>query len=301
MENNKLISIGIPFYNSQNTLISAIKSVFAQTYQNWELLLVNDGSTDGSIDIAMSVKDSRVRVVDNKENKRLPYRLNQIADIANGDYVARMDADDMMFPSRIEEQVEFLHNNPKFDLVQTGICSIDSKGKAIGIRGCKLHPSISGSFIFASRHINHATIVAKKEWFQRNRYDPNCRIAQDLDLWCRAYSKGDFNLGHIAKPYYLVCEADSISIVKLLRAYRVQRSIIRRHGLDFGFSQYGLIKLLGHNYVKTFSQILLSILHLNSSVCVFMRNSKIGNVVKENINNKVEGIRSTKVPGLSGF
>ncbi len=73
------VSIGIPFYNNEQTLVDTIRSVFAQTYQGWELILVDDGSSDRSLEIARSVDDERVRVITDGQNKKLPARLNQIA------------------------------------------------------------------------------------------------------------------------------------------------------------------------------------------------------------------------------
>ena len=105
---SELVTIGLPFYNDRLTLELAIKSIFAQTYKNWELILVDDGSTDGSLNIAKKITDKRVRIISDEKNKGLIFRLNQIASLAKGKYLARMDADDLMQPTRIEKQVEFL-------------------------------------------------------------------------------------------------------------------------------------------------------------------------------------------------
>ena len=99
------ITIGIPFYNAEVYLADAIRSIFAQTYQEWELILVDDGSTDSSLEIARSVKDSRVRVIADGVNRRLPYRLNQITAEAKYDLIGRMDADDIISPVRFEKQL----------------------------------------------------------------------------------------------------------------------------------------------------------------------------------------------------
>ena len=107
---NKLVTIAIPFYNPGPAFEDAIKSVFAQTYTNWELLLVNDGSTDDSLEKALAIKDSRVQVINDGKNLGLGARLNQIAQLASGEYLARMDADDIMHPERIENKL-FLENN----------------------------------------------------------------------------------------------------------------------------------------------------------------------------------------------
>ena len=113
------VTIGIPFYNAKHTLADAIRSVFAQTFQDWELILADDGSTDGSAEIARMVDDPRVTVISDGMNRGLPYRLNKITELARADYIARMDADDLMHPERLTLQVQYLDANPAVDVVST--------------------------------------------------------------------------------------------------------------------------------------------------------------------------------------
>src|SRR5699024_7083751 len=105
-----MITIGIPFFTDESYLDMAIRSIINQTYQDWVLLLVDDGSSDGSLGIAKKYeeKDSRISVISDGENKKLPYRLNQIAQLTKTPYLARMDADDIMHPERIEKQLGIL-------------------------------------------------------------------------------------------------------------------------------------------------------------------------------------------------
>ena len=107
------VTIGISFYNAEDYLSDAIKSILVQTYSHWELILIDDGSKDNSLKIAdtYAAKDKRIRVISDGMNKKLPYRLNQITSEAKGDYIARMDADDVIAVDRIEKQVNFLEKN----------------------------------------------------------------------------------------------------------------------------------------------------------------------------------------------
>ena len=102
------VTVGIPFYNAGKDFHTAIASVLNQTHQNIELILVNDGSTDESLSIAQSFSDKRITIIDDKLNKGLPARLNQIIDLAQGEYIARMDADDVISADRISKQVKRL-------------------------------------------------------------------------------------------------------------------------------------------------------------------------------------------------
>src|SRR5699024_94971 len=128
------ISIGLPFYNAEEFLLDSIKSIFAQTYQNWELILIDDGSTDNSLSIAQSIDDPRVRLYYDGKNKKLAARLNEIAKLARHDYIARMDADDLISRDKLEKQLRILLENPNFDLVSTGLISITDDLKPVGLR-----------------------------------------------------------------------------------------------------------------------------------------------------------------------
>src|SRR5215207_5701854 len=120
------VTIGLPFYNAANTLASAVRSVFAQTYHDWELILVNDGSSDRSLEIADAVKDPRIRVMSDGRNKGLAARLNEITSSACGRYIARMDADDLMHPDRLARQVALLQTRPRVDVVGTATYATDA-------------------------------------------------------------------------------------------------------------------------------------------------------------------------------
>ena len=116
-----MVTIGLPFYNAEKYLALAIESVLQQTYTNWELLLLDDGSTDNSLSIAQSYaqKDSRIKVISDGKNKNLATRLNELPSLAQGLYLARMDADDIMHSARIERQLSVLKAHPEIDVLGT--------------------------------------------------------------------------------------------------------------------------------------------------------------------------------------
>ena len=103
-----MLTIGLPFFNNDKTLADAVKSILIQSYKDWELILIDDGSTDGSNDIAKKFAsiDNRIKLVSDGQNRGLIYRLNQIIDLAKGEYIARMDSDDMMMPGKLAKQME---------------------------------------------------------------------------------------------------------------------------------------------------------------------------------------------------
>ena len=130
---NPLVSIALPVFNAEKTLAIAIRSIIYQTYSNWELFVIDDGSTDNSLLIAQSFKDSRIVVISDGKNKGISSRLNQALTLCKGEYFARMDADDVSFPERIEYQVKYMSLNRNIDLLGTGIIIFSGDGISHGI------------------------------------------------------------------------------------------------------------------------------------------------------------------------
>lgn len=178
------VTVAIPVYNGLPYLRDAIQSVINQSYTDWVLYLINDGSTDGSLEIMyeFSVIDSRVIVIDDGLNKGLIARLNQSIEMTATEYYARMDADDIMHRTRIEEQVKFMEAHPETDVVGSSIMTIDRNNKIIGSH---LSSGKVNSFI-------HPTVLGKTEWFSENPYCNWAVRAEDYELWCRTSPYSNF-------------------------------------------------------------------------------------------------------------
>lgn len=265
-----LISIGIPFYNCEAFLEAAVKSVIAQTYENWELILVNDGSTDNSLSIAKSFTDPRIRVISDGKNKKLSNRLNQIISEAKGEYIARMDADDMLDPCRLEKQVSILKENPNIDLVSTGVASISNDNKIRGIRNYYNVKLSKYNMVAGNIGIVHASILARKSWYLRNQYKEGV-IAEDYELWNRAYFNNDLNCYKIPQPLYYYREDGNVTYPKLMRAYKNQISIISYYRKNLSFIEFLEINL--KMYLKIFIVFILNLLGL-LSILISRRNSE---------------------------
>ena len=223
---NPEITIGLTFYNNESTLKDALRSIFAQTFQDWELIIIDDYSTDGSFEIAASVRDSRVKVY--REEKRLGFvnALNRMTELANGKYYARMDADDMMHPERLSRQLRYLKSNKNVDLVDTAMYSMDQEGNPVGIREAASLDS-SRVALLRGKYFHHATIMGYTEWFQKNHYDPLFVRAEDCELWCRTFSTSHF--ARINEPLYFVREG-LVNIRNYLDSGQTVRRIIRKYG-----------------------------------------------------------------------
>lgn len=101
------ISILLPTFNAGNNLFLAVKSILNQSFKNWTLLILDDGSTDNSLEKINNLSDERIKIFKNKINKGISYRLNQGIKLSNTKYIARMDSDDISFPDRLENNLIF--------------------------------------------------------------------------------------------------------------------------------------------------------------------------------------------------
>lgn len=287
-------TIGIPFYNNAATLSDAIRSVFAQTFQDWELLLIDDGSSDDSLAVARSVCDPRVRVISDGINMKLPYRLNQIVELARAEYVARMDADDLMHPERIEHQVQFLDSNPEIDLVDTGMYSISEIGVPVGIRGTT-PLDLKPEAVLRQGALLHATIAGRTTWFLRNKYDGEYLRAEDRELWCRTLLHSKF--ARIRRPLYFYREHYSFNLNSYLQSGRTLRKILRRYGPSLvGNARTTL--LVVETYVKALTYCLSTLGNLQS-LLIKRRNSALSNSERIEASEVIQTIVETEVCGFA--
>lgn len=185
------ITVLMSVHNGEKYLKEAIESILNQTFKDFEFLIVNDGSTDSSKEIIFSYNDPRIVYVENETNIGLTKSLNKGLKLAKGEYIARMDADDISLPERLEEQVEFMDQHPDI-----GICG--ARLRLIGGgRNWKM-PSesdlIKASMIFFNP-LFHPTVIIRKKILDDNnlKYDESFRYAQDYELWSRIKNFTDFH------------------------------------------------------------------------------------------------------------
>lgn len=231
MTDSHYITIGIPFYNAERYLSDAIKSVLVQSYPYWELILVDDGSSDKSLEIAKyyANKDSRIRVISDGKNKKLAARLNQIIFEAKYDFIARMDADDLMSISRLEKQIAALKENPHINLVTTGCLTIGKENELTGVRLGRNIQMNATMILNGVTNLLHASMLARKEWCLRNQYNENRVIAQDYELWLSAAKKNDLDYIVLEEPLYWYRVVENVTYFKLIKGYNTQISVIENN------------------------------------------------------------------------
>jgi len=197
---NPKVSIVMPLYNAEQFVRSAVESILNQTYTNFEFLIINDSATDSSRKIVGEIEDSRIRIVDHPKNQGLVASLNHGFSLASGEYIARMDHDDVSRPDRIEKQVRFLDENLQVALVGSWFEYID---KGIVIRAPVTSREIRYFSLFNSP-FGHPTVMIRKSALAGlpGPYDPDFQMAEDYELWCRLIDlKETANLPEILLDY----------------------------------------------------------------------------------------------------
>lgn len=186
------VSVVMAMRDSESTLAPALRSMLHQQAADWELILMDDGSSDASVALAQAFAQPRLRLVVDGRQRGLAERLNQAIDLARGRFIARMDADDVAYPERLAQQLRYLQAHPEVDLVGCGMLVFRGEGSPVGAYPTPaLHAEICAR-PYSGFHLAHPTWVGRVDWFRRWPYDPACAKAQDQDLLLRAYRKSRF-------------------------------------------------------------------------------------------------------------
>lgn len=187
-----LVTIALPLYNAGSTIRASVQSILLQTYENWELIVIDDGSTDNGPEIVESISDPRITLVRDGVNRGISFRLNQALDLARGSYFARMDADDIAFPQRLEKQVKFLQADQSIDLLATGILFFKNDGSVQGVMPVKASHSLICQSPWNGFYMPHPTWLGRLEWFKKYYYNSDADKAEDQELLYRSYSMSRF-------------------------------------------------------------------------------------------------------------
>ncbi len=179
------ISVILPAYNAERTIEAAVGSILRQTHTQLELLVVDDGSTDSTVELLRRFDDDRLSIIEGGGNQGLPKRLNQLLGLARGDFVARMDADDVAFPRRFEVQLEALERR-HLDIIGSAIVVIDDDYRPRGIRRSPTsHEDICAS-PWAGFYMPHPTWLARTEKLVAFGYR-DFSLCEDQELLLRAH------------------------------------------------------------------------------------------------------------------
>ena len=258
-----LVSVIIPLYNAEKYISETIESVINQTYENWELLVVDDCSTDNSREIVKSFKqkDSRIRLIESEINFGGPARPRNIGiDNSQGEYIAFLDADDVWLKNKLEIQLNLLIENNNFDLLDANAYTIDEKSKKLGVLRIKKVYKILKYFfkkkniLILSNFVNINTILMKNQNLPRFKEDKNLIAIEDWMFWIENLQEG--------KKIYL-CDEYLIN-------YRIVSNSISNRNSDIGYRKiFYMYSLLFLN--KKISFFIFSIVSVVNTMKLLLR------------------------------
>lgn len=211
-----LIAIMMPVFNGEKTLPLAVASLVSQSYSNWKCIIVNDGSTDGTKTYLDSLSGSKFVVIHFEHNRGRSLARQAALDVAEGEYLAFLDADDFYHPEKLKKQVELLEANPEVDLISCGNASYDSNFNLIRVRGCgngqpKKYKE-GGRLRAALRNSMFRMEVAKK-----NSFNTTLKFAQDTDFLFKILSGRNYL--EMDEVLYYYSEFVSVDKGKILISY----------------------------------------------------------------------------------
>lgn len=224
MTKTPLVSILISTYNNENSVVNAVRSIQNQTYNNLEIIVIDDGSTDKTYQLikSLSVKDRRVKLLKNEKNIGLTKSLNILINESTGQIVARQDADDISLPQRIRTQLNFIQKH-KIDFCSSRAIIMNSNKKIPNLTFYlpkKLIIKFKNPFI-------HGTLMIKKDVLHKvGNYDENYYYSQDYKLMITLINQG-FKFKVLKKPLYVLNTENNISTLKFLEQQKYAKDAKR--------------------------------------------------------------------------
>lgn len=238
-----LITIAMPIYNAGGYLRPAVISVLQQTIADWELIIIDDGSSDGAAEGIGDLRDSRIRVLRDGLNKGLAARLNEAIDLARGRFFARMDQDDISYPERLAAQLAMLERNPEIDLCVVRCMAIDADDEPVGAMPYALAHEALCANPWRGFYLPHPTWFGRIEWFRRHRYaSPGPYFCEDQELLLRSYRVSRFACTPEILFAYRV--RNRINWGKSVRTRKTLLGLQLRH-FDFRFGLYAAAAFAG--------------------------------------------------------
>lgn len=226
-----IVSIIMSMRDSAATLNFAIRSIIWQTLTDWELILIDDGSRDDGAARAAKFGDPRIRIIRHDKSRGLACRLNEAVRLARGEFIARMDADDICYPEQLAEQVSLLQSNPRIDLLASKAVIFRRQGDIVGaMTPPTLHDEIVAQpykgFMFP-----HSTWCGRAAWFRKYQYDERLWITQDQELLLRAAESSRFSA---VNKILLGYRKERIGLAKSIQGRMIYSAAIWRHARQSG-------------------------------------------------------------------
>lgn len=243
------ISVLMGIYNCSSTLREAVKSIEQQTYQNWELIMCDDGSSDDTFKVASEIakSDEHIILLKNETNMGLNKTLNKCFKASNGEFIARMDGDDICVPERFEKQLSVLKNKNNISIVSSRMFLFD-EGGTWGKTPQREYPTIRD--VVTSSPICHAPVMMYRKCLEKvGGYTEDSKVlrVEDVDLWIKLYAAG-FRCYNIPETLYGM-RNDKNAFNRRKYRYRINETRVRLKGCRY-------FKLKFTDYLKTFKPMI---------------------------------------------
>jgi len=252
IKNKPLISVVMPVYNAKKYVGKAIESILNQTFNKFELIIVNDFSTDETMDVitSFSKKDSRIKIINNNTRLDIGNSLNRGIAFASSNIIARMDADDISIPDRLELQFKLINSSRNIAVVGANIIIMDTAENYIATRTYPKSSDELKACLFKYSPFAHPVVMFKKDMFnEAGGYDPKYSPTEDLDLWFRLGVK--YRFASVSKnllKYRLYEKSSSHKVIKSLEllVFKIRINAIFRYGYRpaIGDIAYNLLQFI---------------------------------------------------------
>lgn len=216
-KNTPLVSVMMPVFNGNRLIRASIDSLLAQTYSNWECVIVDDGSTDGTSVYLDSLTDKRFIIHHFPKNMGRPFARQKALELARGEYLAMLDAEDLYSPQKLERQVNQMRDHPEISLVCASICSFGTKTNLLRKRGPEKEEIVKFSGYNIPVHASSMLLLDRAKHFQ---YNASLELGEDADFLSRYL----IDCKYLKDPeiLYYYSEFDSVSKEKILKSYRIK-------------------------------------------------------------------------------
>jgi glycosyltransferase involved in cell wall biosynthesis len=298
------ITVSIPVYNRAHYIGAAIESVLSQDCADFELLIIDDGSTDNSVEIVQGYRDERIRLIRNDQNQGIPFTRNRALELARGRYIALMDSDDRMAPKRLGRQQRFLERHPDVALLGGWLRRFDNSGRRLGIQAKPLvHEQLRATLLFRTSHAN-TTVMGRTAILQKFGYRPEFVVCEDHDLFERL--SGEHRVANL--PWILSYQREHPGRITkasgdqmLLYKYRVIDQQLRKLGVIASQSDlarhYRLTRINRNDwfadpdYLQWAADWLRGLLESNRATGVYSSRALAGIVAQTWIETCIRGVR----------
>lgn len=251
------VSVIMPVYNGGIHLEEAIDSILTQSFSDFELIIINDGSTDHSEQIILGYTDPRIQYVKNSENLRLIKTLNKGLDLAKGEFIARMDQDDIAHPERFAKQLDIFADNPDIGVCGTWFKLFGNGKEKTLISHPEKHDAIK-IYLLGYCTMGHPTVMLRRSVVDHQRYDENYQAAEDYEFWVRlSNSTKMYNIPVSLLDYRMHTTNMTVleDSTQIKTSEKIRRDQLRRLDLAQGENESEYCELLfTAKYVKSISE-----------------------------------------------